>query len=247
MKRFLLAVGLLVFSTFVQAQKVRVAVAANAQFVAQKIAEAFKKQTGIEAELIVSSSGKLTTQIEQGAPFDVFLSADMKYPEELYSKGFGLEKPRIYGYGQLVIWTLHQDVPLKQVADLQQKAFQKIAIGNPALAPYGEAAMQAIKALRLEATLKDKFVYGESIAQVNQYLLTGAVDAAFTAKSIVLDPSLQVRGKWIAVPQRFYLPIAQGMLIIKQLDQKNLNNSYKFYNFLVSSSAKQIFKLYGYK
>ena len=246
MKKFLLLIVLLI-PLLAAAQKLKIAVAANAQFVANKLAEAFKKETGIDADLVVSSSGKLTTQIEQGAPFDVFLSADMKYPQDLYEKGFAAEKPREYAYGKLVIWTLKNEPLSKGPAALTAPQFTKIAIGNPSLAPYGKAAIQALTKLKLYDELKPKIVYGESIAQVNQYLLSGAADAAFTAKSIVLDPSQQTKGKWIEVDDRLYQPIAQGVVILKSAQGKNLTDAKRFYSFLFSKQAKRIFTAYGYK
>lgn len=244
--RLFSAAAVLFMALSAQAQKLRVAVAANAQFVSQKLAEAFKAETGIETELVVGASGKLTTQIEQGAPFDVFLSADMKYPEELYSKGLATEKPRVYGYGELVMWSRLKDVPLKSPADLTSEVYQKIAVANPQLAPYGEAALQALEKLKLSDRLKSKIVYGESIAQVNQFLLSGAVEVAFTAKAVVLDPAQQGKGQWVAVDESLYHPIAQGVVIIKSLNG-NLENAKKFYNFLHGSTAKKILRFYGYK
>ncbi|OKS85347.1 molybdate ABC transporter substrate-binding protein [Mucilaginibacter polytrichastri] len=247
-KILLLAACLLLsLSGQAQAQKLRIAVAANAQFVAKKLSEEFKKQTGIDADLIVGSSGKLTTQIEQGAPFDVFLSADMKYPQELADKTLTLEQPRIYAYGQLVVWTLNKNAKLTRLADLTQPVFHKIAVANPTLAPYGEATMQALGKLKLADQLKDKIVYGESIAQVNQYLLSGATEVAFTAKSIVLDPDQQGKGKWVAVDEKLYQPIAQGVVILKSASGKNLEDAQKFYTFLFGPKAKKILKAYGYK
>jgi molybdate transport system substrate-binding protein len=216
------------------AQKLRIAVAANAQFVSRILAQEFKKQIGIEAELIVSSSGKLTTQIEQGAPFDIFLSADMKYPQELYSKQFATAKPEIYAYGKLVMWSKKGIDLSKGLNSLTNNSVKKIAIANKALAPYGEAAEQALQRTNLLARLKTKLVYGESIAQVNQYLLTGVADVAFTAKSVVLDPNL-------------YKPIAQGVVVLKSSKAENLKHAIQFYKFLFSAKAKQIFKQYGYK
>jgi molybdate transport system substrate-binding protein len=247
-KILLLITGLFVScSTYAQTQKLRIAVAANAQYVAKKLAEEFKKETNTDADLIVGSSGKLTTQIEQGAPFDVFLSADMKYPQELADKHLILDQPRIYAYGQLIIWTLNKDAKLSQPSDLTQSVFHKIAVANPALAPYGEATMQALGKLKLADQLKDKMVYGESIAQVNQYLLSGATEVAFTAKSIVLDPEQKDKGKWVAVNEKLYQPIAQGVVILKASSGKKLEDAKKFYTFLFGSKAKTILKAYGYK
>lgn len=246
MKKLTILTALLLLAGLSYAQKLRIAVAANAQFAAQKIADAFKAKTGIETELIIGASGKFTTQIEQGAPFDLFLSADMKYPEELYTKGFAIDKPVIYAYGQLVLWTRDKNVRLTSVSDLLNPQYNKIAVANPQLAPYGEATMQALNKLKLTARLKDKIVYGESIAQVNQYLLTGATDAAFTAKAVVLDPSQRNTGRWITVPQNLYSPIAQGVIILKS-SHENLENAKKFSTFLTGSLSRKIFKAYGYK
>ncbi len=226
-------------------QILRVAVAANAQFVAGKLAQAFKKQSGIEAQLIVSSSGKLTTQIEQGAPFDVFLSADMKYPQELHEKKLTTAVPKIYAYGTLVIWSKTNVVFGKDINGLKNSAIKKIAIANPKLAPYGTAAEAAMQKTNTFTTLKPKLVYGESIAQVNQYLITGAVDVAFIAKSVVLDPAQKGVGRWTEVDSKLYEPIAQGVVVLKA--SKNLAAANRLYQFLFSAQAKQIFKAYGYR
>jgi len=246
MKKLLLLIVLSI-PLLATAQNLKIAVAANAQFVTNKLVEDFKKETGIDADLIVSSSGKLTTQIEQGAPFDVFLSADMKYPQELYEKGFTSNKPKKYAYGKLVIWTLKEETLSKGPVALTAPQFAKIAIGNPSLAPYGEAAIQALTKLKIYDQLKPKIVYGESIAQVNQYLLSGAADAAFTAKSVVLDPSQQTKGKWVEVDEHLYQPIAQGAVLLKPTPGKNFFDAQRFYSFLFSKQAKRIFTAYGYK
>ena len=182
------------------AQPLRVAVAANAQFVMERVKAAFQKKTGTPMELIVSSSGKLTTQIQQGAPYDIFLSADMAYPQTLYKAGLTTSAPVVYAYGSLVLWTL-TDLPLTtDLRVLSDPAVRHIALANPATAPYGEAAVSFLKFRKRLDTVKPKIVYGESIAQVNQYVLTGAAEVGFTAKSVVLDPSLKQRGHWIDLP-----------------------------------------------
>lgn len=241
--KFILLLACLPFAGI--GQTLRVAVAANAQFVAGKLAQAFKKQSGIEAQLIVSSSGKLTTQIEQGAPFDVFLSADMKYPQELHEKKLTTAAPKIYAYGTLVIWSKTNVVFGKDLNGLKNSAIKKIAIANPKLAPYGTAAEAAMQKTNTFTTLKPKLVYGESIAQVNQYLITGAVDVAFTAKSVVLDPAQKGVGRWTEVDSKLYEPIAQGVVVLKA--SKNLAATNRLYQFLFSAQAKQIFKAYGYR
>lgn len=227
------------------AQQLRVAVAANAQFVSQKLKEEFKKEAGIDADLTVSSSGKLTAQIEQGAPFDVFMSADMKYPQELADKGRTIDKPVIYAYGTLVMWSLQKRDLSKGLNTVLSSDINKIAVANPKLAPYGEAAIAALGWHNLLEKAEPKIVYGESIAQVNQYLLTGAADIAFTAKSVVLDTAMSGKGSWVEVNKSLYSPIAQGVVVIK--NSANADAAKKFYRFLFSKKAKAIFVKYGYR
>lgn len=227
------------------AQQLRVAVAANAQFVITKLKEAFAKQTKISVDITISSSGKLTAQIEQGAPFDVFMSADMKYPQELYSKGFARDKPAVYAYGTLVMWSLHKCDFSNGLKVILNKDVQKIAIANPKLAPYGEAALEALTKQNLLQTAQSKIVYGESISAVNQYLLSGAVEVVFTAKSVVLDSAFANMGVWEEVDEKLYEPIAQGVVVIKS--STHLKAAQEWYRFLFTPTAKAIFTKYGYR
>ena len=242
--KYLIFVFFLSLSLISTAQQLRVAVAANAQFVAVKLKEAFKQETGIEADLTVSSSGKLTAQIEQGAPFDVFMSADMKYPQELGSKGFTTDSPKVYAYGALVIWSLQKRDLSKGLLVVTDDDIKKIAVANPKLAPYGEAAITALTKENLLPKAEPKIVY-ESISQVNQYLLSSAADIAFTAKSVVLDSAMLNKGNWIEVNKKLYQPIAQGVVVIK--GSANGDAAQKWYRFLFGKKAKVIFAKYGYK
>jgi molybdate transport system substrate-binding protein len=245
MKYTFLLVFFCLIACLSQAQKVRIAVAANAQFVSQKLKEAFKKETGIDANLTVGSSGKLTAQIEQGAPFDVFLSADMKYPQELFTKSLTTAKPAVYAYGTLVLWSFKKRDFSKGLATVLNSDINRIAVANPKLAPYGEATIAALTKQNLLQKAQPKIVYGESISQVNQYLLSGAAEVAFTAKSVVLDTAMAGKGTWIEVNKSLYKPIEQGVIIIK--NSANVAAAQKFYQFLFSSKAKAIFSKYGYK
>ena len=227
------------------AQPLRVAVAANAQFVMEQLKEAFQKKTGVPMELIVSSSGKLTTQIQQGAPYDVFLSADMKYPQKLHKAGLTTAAPVVYAYGSLVLWTLGNLPLTADLRVLSNPAVRHIAIANPATAPYGEAAISFLTYRKRLDPIKPKIVYGESIAQVNQYVLTGAAEVGFTAKSVVLDPSLTQRGHWIDLPATGYSPIAQGAVILKRTSQ--LPAARQFVQFLRSPVARRILQQFGYR
>ena len=224
------------------AQELKIAVAANAQFVMEALRIPFQKQTGVQITAIVSSSGKMTTQIQQGAPYDIFLSADTDYPEALFKAGLTVEKPYIYGYGSLVLWA--PDLPrLKRLSQLTGESVRHIAIANPATAPYGEAAVSLLKQHKLWDALQPKVVYGESIAQVNQYIMSGAAEAGFTAKSVVLAPT--TKGHWIDVPPPGYAPIAQGVVILKRT--QSLQAARQFIQFLRSSTGRRILQQYGYR
>jgi molybdate transport system substrate-binding protein len=236
---------LLLWSASVQAQSLRVAVAANAQFVMESLSDAFQKQSGVTIEPIVSSSGKLTTQIQQGAPFDVFLSADMDYPTTLHKAGLTTAAPVVYAYGSLVLWTL-TDLPISaDLKVLQNPAVRHVAIANPATAPYGEAAVALLKHKKLFDQVQPRIVYGESISQVNQYILTGAAEVGITAKSVVLDPSLKQRGHWVDLPPKGYSPIAQGVVVLKRTQQPKA--AQQFIQFLRSATAKRILQQFGYR
>lgn len=230
----------------VYGQTIRVAVAANAQFVTQALKQSFEQEKLGKVELIVGSSGKLTAQITNGAPYDIFLSADMKYPADLYKTGNTLNKPQVYASGSLVLWSLKGDLIGNGLQSLKSPSVKTIAVANPATAPYGVATIQALKKAGIYEAVKDKIVYGESISQVNQYLLSGAADVAFTAKSIIKDPSLASKGKWIEIDGKLFTPIQQGAVILKHAAKNNLQEAKSFYQFLSSPKGKAVFKSYGY-
>jgi molybdate transport system substrate-binding protein len=232
-------------STFVE-EKITVAVAANAQYAMKEIEREFEKETGSPIELVISSSGKITAQIREGAPYDVFLSADMEFPQALFQEGLTVSQPKMYGYGSLVIWTL-KDVDLLNVNAILLPEVKTIAIANPKVAPYGEAAISVMKHYKIYEKAEPRIVYGESISQVNQYIISKAADIGFTAKSVVLSPEMQGKGKWMEVDKKSYEAIDQGAVLLKSSMKRNKAGSEKFYNYLFSDKAKKIFKKYGYQ
>lgn len=194
--------------------------------------------------MIVSSSGKLTGQITAGAPYDIFVSADMKYPEEIFEKGLSFEKPKVYAYGQLVLWTTTDSIS-PTLETLKQDHIQHIAVANPKTAPYGVAAMQVLDKYDLMNDLKEKLVYGESIAQTNQFITSKAAEIGFTAKSVVLSPTMKNQGNYTEIDEKAYDRIRQGIVRIKRTDAENKNTRI-FYNFIFSPEAQQILKTNGY-
>jgi molybdate transport system substrate-binding protein len=228
-------------------QKVSVAVAANVQFAMQQLKVQFEKETGIELDISIGSSGKFTTQIEQGAPFDVFVSADISYPTTLYKEGLTADSPKVYANGSLVLWTARTDIkPLADLKLLLTGNIKKIALANPKTAPYGVAAEEAMKYYKLYDSVQTKLVYGESIAQTNQYITTQSADIGFTAKSVVLADEMKGKGSWVDIDPKAYSPIAQAAVILKHGKDTNTDAAQKFYNFLYSADAKKILKHYGY-
>ena len=224
---------------------IAIAVAANMQFAMEELTKAFTKESGIKCQTSVSSSGKLTAQIQQGAPFDVFVSANMKYPNEIQNSGLAALPPKVYANGRLVLWSMQQG--LEPSLDLlSDPSIRHIALANPKVAPYGMAAEQALKEHGLLPGIQGKLVFGESIAQTNQFITTQSAAIGFTAMSVVLSPALQGKGQWIPLPSDLYTAIEQGVVVIKRKD-KEISAARSFYDFLSSSTAKGILQNFGYE
>ncbi len=226
------------------AQNLKVAVAANLQGVIKVLAKDFKQKTGIEVEPIVGSSGNLAAQIKNGAPFDLFLSADMSFPETLFKEGFGQKEPVVYAYGSLIICSTQNIGFENWERTLLSERIKKIAIANPAIAPYGKAAEESLKLKGVLDDVKSKLVTGESIAQVNTYIITGVVDVGFTTRALIKDAEGKTSLYWKEIDPKSYTPIKQGMIIIKQT--KENTDALKFYEYMLSPAAKAILKEYGY-
>lgn len=246
-KKFLIFFIFFVLSTPVSfAQELTAAVAANVQYTFEELKASFEQQTGITLQSVVGSSGQLTAQIENGAPFDIFLSADMEYPQALYKKGLTGNPPKVYAYGTLVLWTL-QDIDLSEgIKILADSKIKKIAVASPQTAPYGRQAVNALKHYGLYSKVEEKLVYGESLSQVNQFIVSQAADAGLTAKSVVLAGGIQNQGRWIEIEKDSYEPIAQGAVILKNVKEKNLAAAQKFFDFIFSEPARKILQKYGY-
>lgn len=248
MKRVTLPLAaLLTFtSPSLYADTITVAVAANVQYAFDDLQAAFEKETGHRLKPVYNSSGKFAAQILNGAPFDMFLSADMEYPQKLHEAGFTASAPRTYAYGTLVLWTLKEiDLGNWQHA-LASPAVRKIAVANPRTAPYGRETMKVLARFRLAETLKPKLVFGESISQTNQYIHSKAADAGFTAKSVVVSPEMQGKGKWIDLPRDAYEPVAQGIVVLKHGQKEHPKAAQQFHDFVLSARSRAILARYGY-
>jgi molybdate transport system substrate-binding protein len=224
----------------------RIAVAANMSYAFEELRAEFSRQSGIGVEAVISSSGKIATQVQHGAPFDVFLSADTQYPESLHQRGLAASEPRIYAYGVLVLWTNKGVSVSRGLAILTDDSIRKVAIANPEVAPYGREAVRAMTQQGIFDSIAPKLVYGESIAQTTQFIETGAADVGFTAKSVVNAPIMRGKGKWVEVPGELYHPIAQAAVLLLHGEKYNADSSKRFLAFLFSEPAREILKRFGY-
>ena len=242
----ILAASLAGFASSLSAASVTVAVAANMQFTFDELRRAYTNQHAGTVDGIFSSSGALTAQIENAAPFDVFLSADTEYPAQLQKDGFAAMSPRVYAYGALVLWT-RRDVELSDWRTLLNNAeTKKIAIANPRTAPYGREAINVLNYFKLYDVVANKLVFGASIAQTNQYIESGSVDIGITAKSVVLSPQLAGKGAWIVLPNESYKPIAQAAVLIRRTNEPVSSDAQQFYDFLFGATARDILQHAGY-
>lgn len=224
------------------ADKARIAVAANFIKTVKQLKTDFEKHSSHSLLLSSGSSGKLYAQIINGAPFDIFLSADIDRPEKLEKTEFALPKTRFtYALGKLILWTGNQKLKQTDHTILKSKSIKRLAIANPKTAPYGVAALEVINTMKVGKLLEKKLVYGENITQTYQFIATGAAQAGFISSSQL--SSTKTANIWI-VPEDMYAPIRQQAILLK----KSQNNpaARAFYTYLKSPAARTIIQQNGY-
>jgi molybdate transport system substrate-binding protein len=237
----------LLFAASAFAGEINIAVAANVSYAIDELKAAFaKNHPDTKVQVTLGSSGKLTAQIKNGAPYGLFMAANMKYPEALYKDKIAVTKPVVYAQGALAYLSAKPTDFSKGIALVAEKSIGKIAVANPKTAPYGTAAVEAMKNGGVFETAKSKFVYAESISQTVTYALTAA-DVGFIAKSSLYSPKMakyKENVNWASVNPKLYTPIKQGIVLLNN-GEKNVE--YKaFYDFILGDEAKSIFKNYGY-
>ena len=233
------------------AESVSIAAAADLSYCLDDINAAFKKaHPGADLKVSSGSSGNFTTQIKNGAPFEVFLSADVSFPRELIKAGFADESTlMIYAVGRIVLWTSTPDkIDVTKGFDLLRDPngpVKKLAVANPDHAPYGRAAKEALVHEKLWDAVQPRVVLGENIAQTAQFVETGNADAGFVALSLVLSPKLSKIGKWWEVPADTYGKLEQGVVLTRAGANNALARAYV--DFLKTDEARVIFDKYGFK
>jgi molybdate transport system substrate-binding protein len=240
MRRFFNIAAVLLIAACSQAAELHVAAAANLSTVLPDLSAAFERQTKIHIVPSLGATAQLTQQIENGAPFDVFLSADVEHLDQLIRDGFVVSNSRaVYARGQLVVWApRHAD--LHSLNDLAKSDVRAIAVAKPELAPYGAAAIETLKNSGLWDKVEKKIVYAPSIAIAKQFADTGNAEAAFTALALTAGQP----GNAFPVEEKLHQPIDQALGIVK--DSKEQKDARAFTAFLAGPEAREILKRFGY-
>lgn len=224
-----------------------IAAAADLNFAFKDLAAAYEKETGVHIKLSLGSSGNFFSQISNGAPFDLYFSADIRYPQKLEEAGDAVPGSLYkYAVGRIVLWAPNgSKVDVQKGLDaLLDPAVKKIAIANPKHAPYGRAAVAAMEHFKVYDRVKDKLVLGENISQAAQFIESGACDIGIVALSLALAPSMKSAGKYWEIPIEAHPPLEQGAVILKS--SKNQEAAKRFLEFLKGSQGQEIMQRYGF-
>jgi len=233
---------------FCAGQEITVAAAADLQPAMQDMAARFEKETGNTVKLIYGSSGNFFQQIQNGAPFDIFFSANLDYPRRLEAAGLtapGSYYP--YAKGKIVIWVRKEStIDLSSgMQALLAASVEKVAIANPQHAPYGQAAVAAMRKQNVYDRLKDKLVLGENISQTASFVVSGSADAGIIALALVLSPNMRDKGRYVAIPDSDYPPIEQACVILGR--SKNKETAVQFLSFLRTAAGGELLRRYGFE
>ena len=243
-----LASGVSILGAAAAGREINVAAAADLSSALREAANSYEKRTGVTVKLSFGASGALTQQIQNGAPFDVFFSADMDYPRQLIAGGQA-EGATLYRYavGRLVLW-----VPIDSPLDVEHKGIEvllnpsvkKISIGNPQHAPYGRAAAATLKHYGLYEKVSDRLVLGENIAQAAQFVGSGNAQVGFVALAHAIAPAMQGKGKYWVVPADAYPPLDQGVVLISHSPRQQ--DAAAFLEYVKSAEAAAVLRRYGF-
>ncbi|MEO6904662.1 MAG: molybdate ABC transporter substrate-binding protein [Bacteroidia bacterium] len=251
MKKFLKSISFatlffIVTTSFVTEKKITLVVAANLKTAMDSIITCYKIDNPDEIiQVTYGASGKFYEQISNDAPFDIFFSADMNYPNKLKEKKIAISPVKLYAIGKLVLWSKRMDPNTQEMNTLLDASIKKISIANPTTAPYGAKAIEAVKYFKIYEKVKSKLVYGENISQTAQFVAFGAADIGFIALSDALSPAMKKEaGKYYVIPENSYSPLEQGCAVLKH--GKGNSIATKFYDYISSEKAIHILTYYGY-
>ncbi|MBV5306584.1 MAG: molybdate ABC transporter substrate-binding protein [Desulfobulbaceae bacterium] len=241
----LLFCSLLLVTASARAEKITVAAAADLKFAMGEIITEFKKANPTdEIEVIYGSSGKFHTQIQQGAPYDLYFSADIAFPRELAKNGFAASDVTPYAFGRIVLWSESLDATKMNLESLTDLTITRIAIANPKHAPYGKRAEEALRSSKIWDKVEAKLVYGENIAHTAQFVQTGNAQVGIIALSLAVSPELSNKGGYWLIPDNLHEPLEQGYIITKRAAENVLAK--RFADYMGSKEARAVMTKYGF-
>ena len=227
-------------------ERITVAAAADLKFALDEIVADFRRARPDDAvEVVYGSSGKFATQIRQGAPFDLYFSADIAYPRALEAEGLALGPTRPYAVGRIVLWSRTRDAGALRLQDLADPALGRIAIANPRHAPYGKRAEEALRAAGVWDAVQPRLVQGENIAQTAQFVQTGNATVGIIALSLALNPALAAQGGHHLIDAALHAPLEQGFILTRQAEGKALATA--FADYIGTEAARAVLVRYGFE
>lgn len=227
------------------AESLTIAAAADFKYAMAEVVEQFRAtRPDDKIEVVYGSSGKFFTQIQNGAPFDLYFSADIQYPRDLEKAGLAASEARPYAFGRIVLWSLKPELAKTALKDLPRAPINKFAIANPQHAPYGLRAKEALAHQGIWAAMEPKLVMGENIAHTAQFVDTGAADAGIVALALVLAPNMKDKGAWTLIPAEWHAPLEQGYVITLRAKDNPLAKA--FADHMASEPARAVMRRYGF-
>lgn len=244
-KHTLLAAAIAFSTASAWADDLKIAAAADLKFALEDIKAAYLAANPADkVDITFGSSGKLSTQVEQGAPFDLFFSADIKYPKQLAAAKQAASEVKPYAVGRIVLWSNTHDASKLTLENLTEDKFKHIAIADPSHAPYGKRAEEALTASKLWDTVKPKLVYGENISQTAQFVESGNADIGIIALSLALNPELSKQGGYHLIDDKLHEPLEQAFIVTTH--GKDNAAAQRFADYMQAPEARQMMVKYGF-
>jgi molybdate transport system substrate-binding protein len=243
---FALALMLSTHATYAgQPRHMTIAAAADLRYALDAVITTYQRMHPQDViEVTYGSSGKLLAQIEQGAPFELFFSADSEYPKQLVAAGAASGDPVPYALGHIVIWSAGVDAGKLTVVDLARSSFDRIAIANPEHAPYGKRAEQALRAAGVWDAVQPRLIYGDNIAQTAQFVASGNAKVGIIAQSLALNPQMAKKGSYAVIPASLYQPLLQSFVVTRRGAGNTL--AHDFAQYVQGAEARGVLSRYGF-
>jgi molybdate transport system substrate-binding protein len=240
-----IAASALLLSLSARAETVTVAAAADLKFAMTGIVAGFTKANPADVvNVVYGSSGRFHAQIRQGAPYDLFFSADIAFPRELAKAGLAASDVKTYAFGRIVLWSATRDATRMTLKSLTDPAIERIAIANPRHAPYGRRAEEALRAAGVWDEVQSRLVYGENIAHAAQFVETGNAQVGIIALSLAMNPQLARKGGYWLIPDVLHQPLAQGFIITRRARNNPLAT--RFADYMGSRAARAVMMRQGF-